>query len=512
MMKKQTVMSALLKCLGYVGIFYGAQFAASTFVGMLTGFIAAFKGTSFDPIMATNRVLYEIMLLSGLIFFGIIILIKKNDFFRETSLKKPIPSASAAGVFLGFGAFFGAAILIALVSVIPSFAESQSTYMEQQEMLQAAKPALWAEILYICIGAPLVEEFLCRGLILNTLKKSMRPFSAIVITGTIFAMIHGNLYQIAFTLPLGILMAWLAHRFDSIWPAIFTHIAFNSSNYPAQICLKLGYSETDSVTTFVYLATMLFCAVSIPAGILLAKEACKKKAPPEPVFVPEERPSFPQQNFPPQTFAPPVYNTPYYNYQGGPMAAPEFLIVGLGNPGDKYAQNRHNVGFMALDYIAIRENISINNLRFKALTAECVLAGKKALLMKPQTFMNLSGESVREAAAFYKIPPEKILVIFDDINFEPGVFRIRTGGSAGGHNGIKSIISCLGTDAFPRVKMGVGTPPPQWELMNWVLGNPAPEDQKKILASLEDVYTTTKHFTAGNLDRAAALFNGKKHE
>ena len=194
------------------------------------------------------------------------------------------------------------------------------------------------------------------------------------------------------------------------------------------------------------------------------------------------------------------------------MAAPEYIIVGLGNPGDKYAQNRHNVGFMALDYIALRENVTISNLRFKALTGECTLGGKKVLLMKPQTFMNLSGEAVREAAAFYKIPPQNILVIFDDINFAPGIFRIRGNGSAGGHNGIKSIISCLGTDAFPRVKLGVGTPPPQWELMNWVLGNPSPEDMKKILASLEDVYDSAKHHAAGNLERAAALYNGKMHE
>ena len=193
------------------------------------------------------------------------------------------------------------------------------------------------------------------------------------------------------------------------------------------------------------------------------------------------------------------------------MAAPEYLIVGLGNPGEKYAQNRHNVGFAALDYIALRENVSVQSLRFKALTGECTLAGKKVLLMKPQTFMNSSGEAVREAAAFYKTPPERILVIFDDINFQPGTFRIRPSGSAGGHNGIKSIISCLGSDAFPRVKMGVGNPPPQWELMNWVLGNPSPEDQKKIVAALEDVYSSAKHFAAGTLDQAANLYNGKQH-
>jgi PTH1 family peptidyl-tRNA hydrolase len=190
----------------------------------------------------------------------------------------------------------------------------------------------------------------------------------------------------------------------------------------------------------------------------------------------------------------------------------DWLVVGLGNPGKEYEYTRHNVGFMALDYIALRENTTISNLRFKALTGECTLNGKKVLLMKPQTFMNLSGEAVREAAAFYKIPPQNILVIFDDINFAPGIFRIRGNGSAGGHNGIKSIISCLGTDAFPRVKLGVGTPPPQWELMNWVLGNPSPEDQKKIIASMEDVYQTAKLFVGGDLQKASQLYNGKKHE
>ena len=111
----------------------------------------------------------------------------------------------------------------------------------------------------------------------------------------------------------------------------------------------------------------------------------------------------------------------------------------------------------------------------------------------------------------YKIPPEKVLVIFDDISFQPGVFRIRQSGSAGGHNGIKSIISCLGSDAFPRVKMGVGTPPPGWELMNWVLGNPPKEDLDHIIASMEDVYGAVKAFARDELERAAASFNGKQH-
>lgn len=194
------------------------------------------------------------------------------------------------------------------------------------------------------------------------------------------------------------------------------------------------------------------------------------------------------------------------------MAAPEFIIVGLGNPGVKHEQNRHNCGFMAIDYIALRQNVETKKLRFNALTAETEIEGKKVLLMKPQTFMNSSGGAVREAAAFYKIPPEKILVIFDDISFNPGIFRIRKNGSAGGHNGIKSIINCLSSDQFPRVKIGVGNKPEGWELMNWVLGDLTGKDLDRVIACMEDVYGTAKFFVKGEIDKAGASFNGKMHE
>ena len=527
-MKKQTVFQALLKCMGYVALFFAVQMAASLLAGFIAGFSVAFSGADFDPIQITSKILYETMILSALLFFGVIALIKRQNLLQDASLHGTPGSSLAAGAFLGFGAYSGANLLIILMSAIPAVQESQMGYMEQQEAIMASNPSFWAEIFYVCLAAPLLEELLCRGLILNTLKKSMAPQNAIFISAIIFAWIHGNLYQVVFTLPLGILMAWLAHRFNSIWPSVLTHVAFNFSNYPARILMELGYGEESAPVTFAYYAVLLFCLFSVPLGILLVRHACTKKAPPEPVFFPQSAPD-PYHPYPPFPSQDPTYR-PYdntapgspngsasegaqsYNSQGGFMAAPEYLIVGLGNPGDKYAQNRHNVGFMALDYIALRENTSIQNLRFKALTGECTLCGKKVLLLKPQTFMNLSGESVREAAAFYKIPPERILVIFDDINFAPGIFRIRENGSAGGHNGIKSIISCLGSDAFPRVKLGVGAPPPQWELMNWVLGNPTPEDQKRIIASLEDVYDSAKHFANGTLDRAAALYNGKMHE
>ena len=501
-MKKQTVFQALLKCAGYGALYMGLQFVASTAVGIVLGVIAVFTGE--DPegmVSAAMGLIYETMLLSGLLFLGIIALIKRKKLPQDASLKKAPASSLVSGALLGFGGYMVATVLIAAMSLIPAVQQSQTNYMAEQEAIMAANPNFWVEMLSISLFIPFLEELLCRGLMLNTLKKSMTPARAIFISALIFAGIHGNLYQIVFTLPLGILMAWLAHRFDSILPSTMCHVAFNFSNYPARFCLEAGLGEDDPITTFVYMGLLLFCFFALPIGVLTVRYACTKKAPPAPVFTVENTP-----------FTQKLENYFFDTSEGEAMAAPEYIIVGLGNPGDKYAQNRHNVGFMALDYIALRENVTISNLRFKALTGECTLGGKKVLLMKPQTFMNLSGEAVREAAAFYKIPPQNILVIFDDINFAPGIFRIREGGSAGGHNGIKSIISCLGTDAFPRVKLGVGTPPPQWELMNWVLGNPSPEDMKKILASLEDVYDSAKHHAAGNLERAAALYNGKMHE
>ena len=136
------------------------------------------------------------------------------------------------------------------------------------------------------------------------------------------------------------------------------------------------------------------------------------------------------------------------------------MIVGLGNPGKQYENTRHNAGFLAVDTIAQKHHTDIKRIKFKGLVGECSLGGKKALLLKPSTFMNLSGQSVREAMQFYKLPPEKVLVIFDDINLEPGKLRIRRRkGSDGGHNGMKNIIYLAGSDQFPRIKLGVGKKP-----------------------------------------------------
>lgn len=148
----------------------------------------------------------------------------------------------------------------------------------------------------------------------------------------------------------------------------------------------------------------------------------------------------------------------------------EYLVVGLGNPGTKYTITRHNAGFLMIDIFAQEHSFKIDRLKFHALIADKTINGHRCVFMKPQTFMNSSGTAVAECANFYKIPPENIIVIFDDINADVGNIRIKRKGSAGGHNGIKSIISSLGSDNFPRIKMGVGNKPhPDYDLIDWVL-------------------------------------------
>ena len=148
-----------------------------------------------------------------------------------------------------------------------------------------------------------------------------------------------------------------------------------------------------------------------------------------------------------------------------------YVIAGLGNPGREYEGTRHNVGFMTLDALADKYNIDVREKAFKGLIGKGVIEGNKVILVKPQTYMNNSGEAVAPAAKFYKVPPEHILVVSDEIHLQPGRLRIRTKGSAGGHNGLKSIIACLGTDAFPRIRIGVGAPPhPDYDMPDWVLG------------------------------------------
>ena len=148
-----------------------------------------------------------------------------------------------------------------------------------------------------------------------------------------------------------------------------------------------------------------------------------------------------------------------------------WVVVFLGNPGLKYEYTRHNAGFMAAEAMEKLKDVKIKKSRFSALTAECEIGGSKVLLMKPQTYMNLSGEAVRKAAGFYKVPPSNVIVISDETSLPPGKIRVRKSGSAGGHNGLKSIISCLGTDDFPRIRIGVGSPPHEdYDMKDWVLG------------------------------------------
>ena len=184
------------------------------------------------------------------------------------------------------------------------------------------------------------------------------------------------------------------------------------------------------------------------------------------------------------------------------------LVVGLGNPGDKYTFTRHNTGFMALDFIAEKCGVRVHRARFKSLCADARIGEHRVLLMKPQTFMNLSGEAVREAADFYKIPPENILVLFDDINFDVGVMRIRRNGSDGGHNGIKSIIYQLNSDAFPRVKIGVGKKPsPDYDLADYVLGTYSDADKKTLFSMFSRVYDGVELILSGQIDKAMNLYN-----
>lgn len=185
-----------------------------------------------------------------------------------------------------------------------------------------------------------------------------------------------------------------------------------------------------------------------------------------------------------------------------------WLIVFLGNPGPRYEFTRHNAGFMAAEAMAREKNISINKLRFKALTAQCRIGDRQVLLMKPQTFMNLSGEAVRQAAAFYKIAPEHIIVVSDEISLPIGKLRIRTKGSAGGHNGLKNIIAQLGTQDFPRIRIGVGAPPhPDYDMADWVLSTFKNQDAEDMKAAAARAAQAAECYITQGPDRAMNLFN-----
>ena len=186
-----------------------------------------------------------------------------------------------------------------------------------------------------------------------------------------------------------------------------------------------------------------------------------------------------------------------------------WLLVCLGNPGDKYENTRHNVGYMVADEVAERQNKPVQRLKFKALTNTLTISGEKVLVMKPITYMNLSGEAVRQAADFYKIPPERVLVVSDDTALPVGKLRIRVKGSAGGHNGLKNIIQHLGTDQFPRLRVGVGEKPhPDYDMADWVLGKFVGEDKKAIDGAVKRAADAIECILAEGIDRGMGKFNG----
>jgi len=185
-----------------------------------------------------------------------------------------------------------------------------------------------------------------------------------------------------------------------------------------------------------------------------------------------------------------------------------FMIVGLGNPGAAYVRTRHNVGFVAIDALAKEIGCKIDRAKFHALIGEGRIGDERVLLCKPQTFMNASGKAVREAASFYKIDPSHIIVYSDDISLAPGRLRVRRDGSAGGHNGLKSLIECLGTQNFPRIKIGVGQKPtPEYDLADWVLGKLPDADADAVDARMKDLIAGTRALIADDLDLASRICN-----
>ena len=187
-----------------------------------------------------------------------------------------------------------------------------------------------------------------------------------------------------------------------------------------------------------------------------------------------------------------------------PVSGPvEFIIAGLGNPGKEYELTRHNAGFLCLDVLCNREGFRTDRIKYKSLCADVMLEGHRCLVMRPQTYMNNSGEAIKEAASFYKIPPERCIVIFDDIDIAPGALRIKKKGSAGTHNGIKSIIAHLGSDNFPRIKIGVGSKPhPDYDLKDYVLGNFSKQDQEILKKTMEKACDAISLIVKGDIDKA----------
>lgn len=190
------------------------------------------------------------------------------------------------------------------------------------------------------------------------------------------------------------------------------------------------------------------------------------------------------------------------------VGTPEFIVVGLGNPDRKYTLTRHNSGFLCVDMLSEKLNFRVDKLKFKSLIADTTIGGHRCIVMKPQTYMNNSGEAVRECANFYKIKPENIIVIYDDISLDVGKLRIRRKGTDGGHNGIKSIIYHLNSDQFPRIKVGCGKKPhPDYDMADWVLSEFKKDEQKALEPALENACKAIELLLDNQIDKAMNLYN-----
>ena len=187
--------------------------------------------------------------------------------------------------------------------------------------------------------------------------------------------------------------------------------------------------------------------------------------------------------------------------------APTFIVAGLGNPDKKYEGTRHNAGFEAIDFIADKLGVKINRAKFRALIGEADISGAHVLLMKPQTYMNASGTAVGEAADFYKIAPENVLILCDDVSFDAGKLRVRRDGSSGGHNGLKSVATWLGSDNYPRIKIGVGKKPEEYELVDFVLSKLSEADKDAIKSRYDNVFSAIQLIVSGDIEKAMQICN-----
>ena len=186
----------------------------------------------------------------------------------------------------------------------------------------------------------------------------------------------------------------------------------------------------------------------------------------------------------------------------------EYLVVGLGNPDKKYENTRHNAGWLALDYLADKHNCRVNKIKYKSFVGECSIGGARALLMKPTTYMNNSGQAVVEAMNFYKIPPENVIVIFDDISLDVGKMRVRSKGSDGGQKGMRSIIYLSGSDTVPSIQIGIGKKPnPEWDLADWVLSRFSQKEMEALEKMFENSACAVELIISGRIDRAMNLYN-----